>query len=135
MARITREAIDIRATADRAGSPASGALLTFLGVVRDSNRGRQVRGIEYHAFEEMALTEMGRIEKDCLARWPGIAVEIVHRLGRLDVGEASVLIAVAAPHRAEGFAALRHAIDRLKETVPIWKKEIYADGHAWIEGS
>jgi molybdopterin synthase catalytic subunit len=135
VARITREAIDAKTSADRTRSPSSGALLTFLGVVRDSNHGRQVLGIEYHAFEEMALTEMGRIETDGRARWPGIAVEIVHRLGRLDVGEASVLIAVAAPHRAEGFAALRHAIDRLKETVPIWKKEIYPDGHAWIEGS
>jgi molybdopterin synthase catalytic subunit len=135
VARITRDAIDPRDPADRARSPSSGALLTFRGVVRDSNRGRQVVGIEYHAFEEMALAEMGRIEKDCRERWPGIAVEIVHRLGRLDVGEASVLIAVAAPHRAEGFAALRHAIDRLKETVPIWKKEIYPDGYAWIEGS
>ncbi len=135
MARLTRDPIDPQASLDRARRPSAGAVLTFLGVVRDSSRGRAVTGIEYHAFEEMARSELVRIEEECRGRWPGIAVDIVHRIGPLGVGEASVVIAVASPHRVEGFAALRHAIDRLKETVPIWKKEIYSDGYAWIEGS
>jgi molybdopterin synthase catalytic subunit len=115
--------------------PGAGAILTFAGVVRDEHLGRRVVGIEYHAYEEMALREMEKIERSVRSEWPEVAVDIVHRLGPLAVGEASVLIAVSSPHRAEGFAALRRAIDDLKQTVPIWKKEIYADGSAWIEGS
>jgi len=83
----------------------------------------------------MALSEMARIEGEIRGLWPGISLDIVHWIGYLKIGDASVVITVAAPQRAEGFAALRHAIDRLKESVPIWKKEFNADGHAWIEGS
>ena len=135
MARITQEVIDPREPVRRVERSSAGAVLTFAGVVRDRNRGREVRGIEYHAYEAMALSEMERIETAVKAEWPEVAVDIVHRIGSLRIGETSVLIAVSSPHRADGFAALRRAIEMLKESVPIWKKEVYADGHAWIEGS
>lgn len=135
VARITRDPIEPRDSIRKVERPGAGSVLTFAGVVRDVNRGRQVVGIEYHAYEEMAAREMARIEEAARERWPGLTVEIVHRVGALKVGEASVLIAVGSPHRDEGFAALRYAIDTLKESVPIWKKEIYADGYSWIEGS
>ena len=135
MPSITREPLDPRVPAAKVEHPGAGAVLTFAGVVRDHHRGRRVLGIEYHAYEEMALREMARIEDAVRQKWPGIAVDMVHRVGSLGVGEASVVIAVSSPHRAEGFEALRFAIDSLKQTVPIWKKEIYADGYAWIEGS
>ena len=135
MARITRDPLEARDPISRVEHSGAGAILTFAGVVRDSHRGRLVLGIEYHAYEEMALQEIARIEEAAREMWPGIAIEVAHRLGSLRVGEASVVIAVSSPHRADGFAALRFAIDTLKQTVPIWKKEIYADGYAWIEGS
>ena len=113
----------------------SGAVLTFSGVVRATNAGRQVIAIDYHAYGAMAAKEILRIEAETVARWPEVRIAIRHRIGHLDVGEASVVIAVSAPHRAAGFEALRHAIDTLKERVPIWKREVYTDGDAWIEGS
>ena len=116
-------------------NPAAGAILTFSGVVRDNHRGRQVTGIEYHAYEGMALKELQKIENEIHASWPELRATIVHRVGYLGIGEASVFIAIASPHRAAGFEALRFAIDQIKESVPIWKKEIYTDGHAWLEGS
>ncbi len=134
-ARIVQKPIDVRETISRTARASAGAVLTFCGVVRDEHLGRTVRSIEYHAYEEMAASEMERIAEEACSRWPGIAIDIVHRIGELRVGEASVLIAVSSPHRAEGFAALRFAIDKLKESVPIWKKEIYTDGYSWIEGS
>ncbi len=134
-ARIVREPIDARQAIGRTAHAGAGAVLTFCGVVRDEHLGRTVQSIEYQAYEEMAASEMERIAEEVCRRWPEIAIDIVHRVGQLRVGEASVFIAVASPHRAEGFEALRFAIDRLKETVPIWKKEIYTDGYAWIEGS
>ncbi len=114
---------------------AAGAILTFAGTVRNHHLGREVTGIEYHAYEEMAVKELDHIEAAAKEKWPDIEIEIVHRIGFLGIGEASVLIAVGAAHRKEGFEALRYAIDTIKEDVPIWKKEIYTDGHAWIEGS
>ncbi len=131
MARLTRGPIDPAAASGIAG-PGDGAVVTFLGVVRDSSRGRKVTAIEFHAYEEMAVREMARIEEEVRRRWPGIEVDIVHRIGYLKIGEAALLVAVASPHREEGFAALRLAVERLKASVPIWKKEIYVDGHAWI---
>ena len=135
MSRIVKEPVDSRAIIGAVAGPDAGAVLTFAGTVRNEHRGRDVTGIEYHAYEGMAVREMDRIEADVRARWPASRILIVHRIGALTVGEASVLIAVACPHRKEGFAALRYAIDTLKEKVPIWKKEIYVDGYAWIEGS
>ncbi len=135
MARLVSETIDPeRATRDVA-SAGAGAVLTFAGTVRDHHRGKAVTGIDYHAYGAMATREMEAIEAEVRERWPGSNVEIVHRVGYLEVGETSVFIAVASAHRAEGFDALRYAIDTLKERVPIWKKEMYPDGYEWIEGS
>lgn len=135
MALITSERIDTREVVTALFSPACGAVLTFAGTVRGEHLGRRVTAIEYHAYDSMAEKELARIEKEASRRWPELKVRIVHRTGLLEVGETSVLIAVASPHRAEGFEGLRYTIDTIKETVPIWKKEIYTSGHAWIEGS
>lgn len=132
MVRLTREPLDLPALL---GAEArDGAVCLFVGVVRDHNDGRRVRHLEYEAYEEMALPLLAEIEADVRQRWPVSDVRLEHRLGRLEIGEASVAVAVCSPHRAEAFAACRHAIDTLKQRVPIWKKEFYADGSAWIDG-
>ena len=128
---LTRTAIDVPALARP--TAADGALCTFVGVVRDHNAGKAVLHLEYEAFEEMALALMEEIAAEASRRWPITAISIVHRLGRLEIGEASVAVAVVSPHRAEAFEACRYAIDALKATVPIWKKEYYADGAVWLD--
>lgn len=105
----------------------------FVGTVRDENRGRRVVRLEYEAYEQMALPLMEEIAAEATRRWPVSALRMVHRLGVLAIGDASVVVAVASPHRDEAFAACRYAIDTLKKTVPIWKKEFYADGSAWLD--
>jgi len=129
---LTRQPIDVAGLG--AATPADGALCTFVGVVRGENAGRAVLYLEYEAFEEMALPLMEEIAAEARRRWPVTAITIVHRLGRLEIGEASVAVAVVSPHRAEAFAACRYAIDTLKATVPIWKREFYADGAVWLDG-
>ena len=131
MIRLTREAIDVAAL----GAPAAadGAACTFVGVVRDHNRGRAVLRLEYEAYEEMALPLMEEIAAEARRRFAVTAVSIVHRLGPMEIGEASVAVAAFAPHRGDAFAACRYAIDAVKATVPIWKKEFYADGAVWLE--
>ncbi len=135
MSKLISQTIDARAVIQEVERPAAGAILTFAGTVRNHHLRREVTGIEYHAYEEMAVKELDHIEAAAKEKWPDIEIEIVHRIGCLEVGEASVLIAVGAAHRKEGFEALRYAIETIKEDVPIWKKEMYTDGHAWIEGS
>jgi len=130
-ARLTRTPIDT-ASIGRAEAK-DGAVCLFVGVVRNENQGRAVSHLEYEAYEEMALPVMEEIERETRARWPVTRVELVHRLGRLEIGEASVAVAVTSPHRAEAFAACRHAIDALKSRAPIWKKEFFADGARWVE--
>jgi molybdopterin synthase catalytic subunit len=115
-------------------SSADGALCLFVGVVRNENQGRRVEHLEYEAYEEMARPLMEEIAAETRRRFPVTRVGLVHRLGRLEIGEASVAVAIASPHRDEAFAACRYAIDTLKAKVPIWKKEHYADGTAWLEG-
>jgi len=132
MVRLVRAPIDVAAL--QAKSPADGALCLFVGVVRDENQGRAVLRLEYEAYEEMALPLMEEIESEARRRFPVTDVRIVHRLGGLAIGEASVAVAVTSPHRDEAFAACRLAIDAIKARVPIWKKEFYADGAAWLEG-
>src|SRR6185503_18024864 len=132
MAVLTREPIDLPAL-QQAGS-ADGALCLFVGLVRDHHQGRRVLRLEYEAYEEMALPLVEQIEREARARWPVDAVRIVHRLGPLEIGEASVAVAVSSAHRDEAFAACRWAIDTLKATVPIWKKEYGPDGASWMEG-
>ncbi len=133
MVRLQREPIDLAAL--HAASPTDGALCLFVGVVRNENAGKAVLRLEYEAYEEMALPLMADIESEVRGRWPVTEVRMVHRLGPLAIGEASVAVAVASPHRAEAFAACRYAIDTLKAKVPIWKKEFYADGSLWLQNA
>ena len=132
MIRLTRAPIDLAAL--QAVEPQDGALCLFLGVVRNENDGQRVLHLEYEAYEEMALPLMEELAAEAARRWPVSAVRVVHRLGRMEIGEASVAVAVASPHRAEAFAACRYVIDTLKATVPIWKKEFYEDGAVWQDG-
>ena len=132
MIGLTRTPIDL--TALQAVDPGDGALCLFLGVVRNENGGQRVLHLEYEAYEDMALPLLEEIAAEARRRWPVTVVRIVHRLGRLEIGETSVAVAVASPHRAEAFEACRYAINTLKATVPIWKKEFYADGAVWLEG-
>lgn len=111
-----------------------GAIITFDGVVRNNAMGKTVRYLEYEAYEPMALRQMEDIRRTAKERWPISEMAIVHRLGRMEIGESSVLIVVTSPHRRAAFEACRFGIDTLKQSVPIWKKEFYTDGEAWIEG-
>jgi molybdopterin synthase catalytic subunit len=131
LARLVREPIDAAELGEAASG--DGAVCLFVGTVRDHNRGRPVTAIDYEAYEEMALPVLEDVGSETLRLFPVSSVRLVHRLGRLAVGEPSVAVAVAAPHRAEAFAACRHAIDALKARVPIWKKEHYADGSMWLD--
>ena len=110
----------------------SGAIATFLGVVREQTRGRQVLYLEYEAYREMAIPKMREIADEIRQKWQVDEIAMVHRIGHLEIGEASVAIAVSAPHRHQALAACAYAIDRLKETVPIWKKEVWTDGEEWV---
>ena len=112
-----------------------GALCSFVGTVRATHQGRRVRYLEYEAFGPLAVKVFQRIEAEIGAHWPGAMVAIHHRTGRLDIGEASVAIVVAAPHRAESFQACRYAIERVKQVAPIWKHEFLEDGDSWVEGA
>ena len=133
MVRLTREPIDLAALL--AAAPGDGAVCLFVGVVRNENAGRRVSHLEYEAYEDMARPLMEQIAAEAARRWPVSDVRLVHRLGRLEIGEPSVAVAVASPHRPEAFAACRYVIDTLKAQVPIWKKEFYEDGAVWLEGS
>ena len=131
---VTTEPLDARRTEKAVAHAGAGAICTFTGVVRDTSRGRAVTHLEYEAFAEMATAEMRKIADEIADRWPEARLAMAHRTGRLEVGEASVVVSVSAPHRAEAIAACKWGIDRLKESVPIWKKEHAADGTFWIEG-
>jgi molybdopterin synthase catalytic subunit len=130
--QVTDAPLSLDALARHVGVSSSGAVSGFLGIVREQSRGRQVTSLEYEAYPEMAEAMMRRIGAEVRAKWPVDAVAIVHRTGRLGIGEASVAIAVAAPHRHASLEACAYAIERLKEIVPIWKKEVWADGSEWI---
>jgi len=121
---------DVVAAAVRAAE--CGGVVTFLGTVRSPSHGREVRYLEYEAYPEMAIPKMEQIAAEIRERWGLTRVAIRHRVGRLEVGEASVAIGVAAPHRHAAFEACEYAIVRLKQIVPIWKKEVWADGEEWI---
>lgn len=132
MFEIVTTPIEPRAVAAAVRSPTAGAVVTFEGTTRDHNDGRSVTRLEYESYPEMAVAEMRKIGDTARERWPIEAIAIVHRIGVVPIGEASVVIAVAAAHRAPAFAACHFAIDRLKEVVPIWKKEHFAGGEVWI---
>jgi molybdopterin synthase catalytic subunit len=132
MIRIVDQPIELDALLAAVENPAAGAVATFIGVTRNHNDGRRVQALEYEAYPEMALAEIERIAATARQRWEIHAVAIVHRIGRVPIGEASVAIAVSAGHRQAAFDACRFAIDRLKEVVPIWKKEFIEGGEVWI---
>lgn len=117
------------------GAGAAGAIVTFLGVVRGENQGRAVRVLEYEAYGPLAVKALDRIRSEAASSWPGVTLAIHHRVGTLDVGEVSVAIAAASPHRAEAFSACRYAIERIKQIAPIWKREHFEGGEIWIEGA
>ena len=133
MIRLTHDPIDYFALTDEVRRPHCGGVVLFLGTVRDLTGDKVTLALDYEAYPAMAEKKMAEIEADTRARWPVGEMAMVHRLGRLDIGEVSVAVAVSCPHRAEAFEACRHAIDRLKELVPIWKKENWADGSTdWV---
>ena len=129
--------LDRLVTAVGASAPAGadGAVVTFLGLVRNHNLGRIVRHLEYEAYEPLALKVFERIAGETRDRWPGVRLALHHRVGRMEIGEASVAIAAASPHRADAFAACRYAIERVKQIAPIWKREFFEGGDVWIEGA
>lgn len=138
---VTEEPLDLGTIIDLVASrlddaPASaGAVASFLGTVRNENRGRRVERLEYEAYAPLAVKAFQLIADESSARWPDTHLAVHHRVGNLAIGEASVAIAAASPHRADAFAACRYAIERIKQIAPIWKHEYFEGGDAWIEGA
>ncbi len=133
MIRVTAEPLSADDLADAVTVPEAGGVVVFLGVVRNTNAGRRVVALEYEAHVPMAEAKMKEIGEAVYRRWPDVEqVAMAHRIGRLGIGDASVIIAVSAAHRHQAFEACHFAIDRLKETVPIWKREIFEDGAVWV---
>ncbi len=131
---LIRGQIDRDALVTKLKQPADGAVVVFDGIVRDNTRGRKTLHLEYEAYEEMALGQMQKLAREAADKFPIDRVGIVHRLGRLEIGESSIVIVVTSAHRAAAFDACRWLIDTLKRTVPIWKKEHFADGAVWTDG-
>lgn len=132
---ITTAPLDTEALVGALDTTGIGAVTTFIGLVRDHNLGRRVLHLEYEAYEALAVKGLDRIVSESLEQWPAVRVAIHHRIGRMEIGEASVAIAAASPHRADAFAASRYAIERIKQIVPIWKHEYFEGGDVWIEGA
>ena len=130
---LTHTPIDVPIVSRRVEASGYGAVVTFAGTVRDNALGNRVLHLEYEAYPPLAEKELARIAAEAESRW-GVSVAVAHRLGRLEIGEVSVAVAIASPHRAEAFDACRWVMDTLKATVPIWKKEFFAGGAHWIEG-
>jgi molybdopterin synthase catalytic subunit len=130
--RISAGPLDVAYCTQWVMTPGSGGIDMFIGTVRQATKGKEVVRLEFEAYDRMALTEMQKIADDIIARFPVHKVLIHHRTGILQVGEIPVIIAVSAAHRDAAFEACRYAIDTLKQTVPIWKKEIFADGATWV---
>ena len=130
--QIYDTAINIEKCIAAVMSPATGGIDVFIGTVRDSTRGRAVQRLEFEAYVPMAISELNKIAVYICQQWPVESMVIHHRTGILQVGEVPVVIAVAAAHRAAAFEACRYAIDTLKQTVPIWKKEVFTDGESWV---
>lgn len=132
---VSAAPLDAAAAAASVARDGDGALATFVGLVREHNAGRRVRWLDYEAYAPLAVKAFERIGAEAAARWPDARIAIHHRTGRLGIGEASVAIAAASPHRADAFAACRYAIERVKQIAPIWKHEHFEGGEVWIEGA
>jgi molybdopterin synthase catalytic subunit len=131
--RITNETLNIPNCINWIMAPQAGGIDVFIGTVRDQTKGKKVVRLEFEAYEKMALNEMKKIANEMIQRWPLHKVLIHHRVGILQIGEVPVVIAVSASHRAAAFEACRYAIDTLKQTVPIWKKEVFENGEEWVD--
>jgi molybdopterin synthase catalytic subunit len=134
LVEITTEPLTIEPFIQHVRRDDCGALALFLGVVRNHSAGRRVLHLEYDSYPEMAERKLREVAEEALARWPIADVAIAHRTGRLEIGETSLLVVVSSSHRREAFAACQHIVDRVKEVVPIWKKEVWDGGESWIEG-
>jgi molybdopterin synthase catalytic subunit len=132
---VTSQPLNSDALAAVVNAKGDGAIVTFAGLVRDHNQGRQVQFLEYEAYEPLAIRALQRIVDEARELWPGARVAVHHRLGRLEIGEASIMIAAASAHRADAFAACRYTIERVKQIVPIWKREHFDGGDVWLEGA
>lgn len=132
---LTDKPLDITTCINAVMTPAAGGIDAFIGTVRDATKGRRVVRLEFEAYEPMAISEMKKIAEQCMAQWPLHKVVLHHRTGILEVGEVPVVIAVSAAHRGAAFDACRYIIDTLKQTVPIWKKEIFEDGEVWVSAT
>ncbi len=132
---MTSEPLDADALMALVGAEGDGAVVTFAGLVRDHNQGRRVQFLEYEAYEPLAVRALQRIVDEAKELWPSARLATHHRVGRLEIGEASILIAAASPHRADAFAACRYTIERVKQIVPIWKHEHFDGGDVWLEGA
>lgn len=137
VAAVTSDRLNLEAlTGEIAGhTGGDGAVATFAGLVRNHNQGRAVLFLEYEAYEPLAVRALSRIVEEANGLWPGTRLGVHHRIGRLDVGEVSVIIVAASPHRGDAFAACRYAIERVKQIVPIWKHEHFEGGDVWLEGA
>ena len=134
MFAVTHDRLDPAPLVEAVRRDASGAVALFYGVVRNENLGRAVQYLEYDAYPEMAVKKMREVADEVRARFPITDIGVLHRVGRLEVGETSLLVAVSSPHRKEAFEACHYAVDRIKQVVPIWKKEVWEDGSEWVEG-
>jgi len=132
---VTSAPLDCQALVALVDQKGDGAVVSFAGLVRNHNQGRAVKFLEYEAYEPLAIRALQRIIDEARELWPGARVAVHHRLGRLEIGEASIVIAAASPHRADAFAACRYTIERVKQIVPIWKREHFDGGDVWLEGA
>ncbi len=132
MFRVTRKGIDLLILVRSVTDPQAGAIVTFIGSTRNHNEGRQVTSLEYDGYEPMAEKELARIGREAQEKWSICKIAIVHRIGAVPISEPSVMIAVSAAHRDDAYRASRFAIDEIKKTVPIWKKEFFEGGEVWI---
>lgn len=132
MFRVTDQALHLQELIDFVGDAEAGAIATFVGTTRNNNDGRKVIALDYEAYPEMAEKELLRLGEEAKRRWPICRMAIIHRIGPVQITEASVMIAVSAAHRDAAFAACRFAIEEIKRTVPIWKKEVFEGGEIWI---
>ena len=132
---LTAQPLDLQALMAEVGADRVGAIAAFAGLVRDHNQGRRVRFLEYEAYEPLAIRALERILEEAGTAWPGTRLGVHHRTGRLEIGETSIIIVAASPHRADAFAACRYTIERVKQIVPIWKHEHFDGGEIWLEGA
>jgi molybdopterin synthase catalytic subunit len=134
--RISQKSIDPTKALASVMDDDAGGIVLFVGTVRNRTDGRQVKGLEYQVYRRMAQREIAKLEEEIKRRWPVKSIKLVHREGKLKVGDVSVVIAVSAPHRGEAFDAARYAIDRIKDSFPIWKREKFKGGrYEWVKGT